>query len=108
MEMQRAGEGTRFVRLKVPPVLPGLVRVPDSESKFVFLSDLISANLLSLFPGMVAGEAHAFRVTRDADIDVRDDEAEDLLRALELKLRRAAFRHAGAIGSRGHNAEGHG
>ena len=82
---------TRFVRLKVPPVLPGLVRVPDSDSKFIFLSDLISANLLSLFPGMSAGEAHAFRVTRDADIDVRDDEADDLLRALELKLRRRRF-----------------
>ena len=82
---------TRFVRLKVPPVLPGLVRVPDSDSKFIFLSDLISANVLSLFPGMSVGEAHAFRVTRDADIDVRDDEADDLLRALELKLRRRRF-----------------
>jgi polyphosphate kinase len=82
---------TRFVRLKVPPVLPGLVKVPGSDSKFVFLSDLISANLLSLFPGMSAGEAHAFRVTRDADIDVRDDEAADLLSALELKLRRRRF-----------------
>jgi polyphosphate kinase len=83
--------GTRFVRLKVPPVLPGLVRVPNSDSRFIFLSDLISANLLSLFPGMSASEAHAFRVTRDADIDVRDDEAEDLLSALELKLRRRRF-----------------
>ena len=82
---------TRFVRLKVPPVLPGLVKVPDSDSKFIFLSELISANLLSLFPGMSAGEAHAFRVTRDADIDVRDDEAADLLSALELKLRRRRF-----------------
>ncbi len=81
----------RFVRLKVPPVLPGLVSVGNSNSKFVFLSDLISANLMSLFPGMIAGEAHAFRVTRDADIDVRDDEADDLLRALELKLRRRRF-----------------
>jgi polyphosphate kinase len=82
---------TRFVRLKVPPVLPGLVKVPGSDSKFIFLSDLISANLLSLFPGMSAGEAHVFRVTRDADIDVRDDEADDLLSALELKLRRRRF-----------------
>jgi len=82
---------TRFVRLKVPPVLPGLVRVSDSDSRFILLSDLISANLLSLFPGMSVGEAHAFRVTRDADIDVRDDEADDLLRALELKLRRRRF-----------------
>src|SRR5204863_4139377 len=84
-------DGARFVRLKVPPVLPGLVRVPDSDSKFVFLNDLISANLMSLFPGMSAGEAYAFRVTRDADIDARDDEADDLLRALEQKLRRRRF-----------------
>jgi polyphosphate kinase len=84
-------EGARFVRLKVPQLLPGLIRVGDSQSKFVFLSDLISANLMSLFPGMSVGEAHAFRVTRDADIDVRDDEAEDLLRALEQKLRRRRF-----------------
>jgi polyphosphate kinase len=81
----------RFVRLKVPPVLPGLVSVGNSGSKFVFLNDLISANLMSLFPGMIAGEAHAFRVTRDADLDVRGEEADDLLRALEQQLRRRRF-----------------
>lgn len=90
-DAKESAAATRFVRLKVPPVLPGLVKVPDSDSKFIFLSDLISANLLSLFPGMSAGQAHAFRVTRDADIDVRDDEADDLLSALELKLRRRRF-----------------
>lgn len=90
-ENEQAEKAVRFVRLKVPPVIPGLVRVPNADSKFVFLSELISANLMSLFPGMSAGEAHPFRVTRDADIDVRDDEADDLLRALELKLRRRRF-----------------
>ena len=81
----------RFVRLKIPPVLPGLIRVGDSSAKFVFLSDLVSANLATLFPGMQAGEPHPFRITRDADVDVREDEADDLLRALQQELRRRRF-----------------
>jgi polyphosphate kinase len=80
-----------FVRLKVPPVLPGLVPLADNETKYVFLSDLIGANLNHLFPGMRAETAHAFRVTRDADIDIREDEADDLLRALESELRQRRF-----------------
>src|SRR5229473_2507641 len=79
----------RFVRLKVPPLLPGLI--PIEKSKFVFLSEVIAANLGSLFPGMRAGRAYAFRVTRDADIEIREDEADDLLRALQQGLRRRRF-----------------
>ena len=85
------GETRRFVRIKVPPVLPGLIPVSEGQSKFVFLSDLISANLDSLFPGMLPDEAFVFRVTRDADLDIREDEADDLLRALEKELRRRRF-----------------
>jgi polyphosphate kinase len=81
----------RFVRLKVPPVLPGLVQVDGAETKFTFLSETISANLRSLFPRMHAGDAHAFRVTRDADVEIRDDEADDLLRALQEELRKRRF-----------------
>ena len=81
----------RFVRLKVPPVLPGLVPVREGQTKFVFLSELISANLDTLFPGMHSEDAHAFRVTRDADIEIREDEADDLLRALEVGLRQRRF-----------------
>lgn len=80
----------RFVRLKVPPVLPGLVQVND-EAKFVFLSEVIAANLGTLFPGMTVEHAHTFRVTRDADIDIREEEAEDLLRALQQELRKRRF-----------------
>src|SRR6266404_5495881 len=80
----------RFVRLKVPPVLPGLIPI-DKESKFVLLSEVIAANLGALFPGMHSGPAYAFRVTRDADIDIREDEAEDLLRALQVELRKRRF-----------------
>jgi len=80
----------RFVRLKVPPVLPGLIPI-EKESKFVLLSEVIAANLGALFPGMHSGPAYAFRVTRDADIDIREDEAEDLLRALQVELRKRRF-----------------
>ncbi len=82
---------TRFIRLKVPPVLPGLIQVDPKKTRYVFLSDLIAANLESLFPGVQAGRAYAFRVTRDADLDIREDEAEDLLRALERELRKRRF-----------------
>ena len=80
----------RFVRLKVPPSLPGLVHVND-ESKYVFLSEIIAGNLGSLFPGMIVEHAHMFRVTRDADLDIREEEADDLLRALQQELRKRRF-----------------
>lgn len=80
----------RFVRLKVPRVLPGLVEV-DGKNKFTFLSEVVSANLGALFPGMIVGQAYPFRVTRDADIEIREDEADDLLRALEQGLKRRRF-----------------
>src|SRR5438270_3351608 len=52
----------RFVRLKVPPSLPGLIQV-NGESKYTFLNDVIAGNLGSLFPGMIVEHAHTFRVT---------------------------------------------
>ena len=79
-----------FVRLKVPQTLPGLVQL-GPHSKYTFLNEIIEANLGALFPGMTLLEAHTFRVTRDADIDVREDEAEDLLRALQQELRKRRF-----------------
>jgi polyphosphate kinase len=84
------GREARFVRLKVPPVLPGLVQV-SREHKYVFLSEVITANLAALFPGMTVEQAHTFRVTRDADIDIREEEADDLLRALQQELRKRRF-----------------
>ncbi|MEA2204853.1 MAG: polyphosphate kinase [Blastocatellia bacterium] len=81
----------RFVRIKVPPLVPRLVAVPGAEAKFVLLGELIKANIRSLFPGMNTGEAHTFRLTRDADIEIREDEAEDLLHMLQEQLRRRRF-----------------
>jgi polyphosphate kinase len=87
----KSASETRFVRLKVPPVLPGLVAVGGEKHRFTFLNEIIAANRGSLFPGMHVGESHTFRVTRDADIDVREDEADDLLRALQTELRKRRF-----------------
>jgi polyphosphate kinase len=78
----------RFARVKVPPIVPRLVPVGDSGTEFTLLEEVIAANIHSLFPGMKIGEFHAFRVTRDADIEIREDEANDLLRVLEQELRR--------------------
>jgi polyphosphate kinase len=75
-----------FARVKVPPLLGRFV-TPE-EGVFVPLEDVIAANLDRLFPGMRIVEHHAFRVTRDADLEIDDDGAEDLLEALEDELRR--------------------
>ncbi len=90
-----------FARVKVPPLLPRLLRVepPAGESRladmystrFVPLEDLISANLDQLFPGMEVHEHYTFRVTRNEDLEVEEDDAENLLTALERELTRRRF-----------------
>lgn len=81
----------RFVRIKVPLVVPRLVPAGQFEAKFILMEDLIEANIDSLFPGMITGQCHRFRVTRDADIEIREDEAEDLLRVIQQELRQRRF-----------------
>jgi polyphosphate kinase len=81
----------RFVRIKVPLVVPRLVPVGKFGTKFVLLEELIEANLNSLFPGMITGKCHRFRVTRDAAIEIRENEAEDLLRLIQRELRQRRF-----------------
>jgi len=81
----------RFARIKVPPLVPRLVPVGKNSTKFVYLEDLIAANVESLFPRMRVSECHAFRVTRDADVEIREDEANDLLRTMEQTLRKRRF-----------------
>jgi polyphosphate kinase len=83
--------GPRFVRIKVPSLVPRLVPVGKLQTRFVLLEDLIEANCASLFPGMVVGKCHRFRVTRDADIELREDEAEDLLRVIQQEVRQRRF-----------------
>ena len=80
----------RIARVKVPSVLPRFVVMPDGE-RFVPLEQVIAAHLDALFPGMTIGEHDAFRVTRNADLAVEEDEADDLLVAVEMELRRRRF-----------------
>jgi polyphosphate kinase len=80
----------RFARVKVPPLLPRFVVMPDLE-RFVPLEQVIAAHLDQLFPGMDTVDSVAFRVTRNADLTVEDEEADDLLAAIEMELRRRRF-----------------
>ena len=81
----------RFVRIKVPSILPRLVPVGASSTRFVLLEEIIEANIRALFPGMEPGPCHRFRVTRDADIEIREEEAQDLLSVIQEELRRRRF-----------------
>ena len=82
----------RFVRIKVPSgVVPRLVPVGLSGMRFILLEELIDAHMQMLFPGMTIGDTYRFRVTRDADIEIREEEAEDLLRLLQEELRQRRF-----------------
>lgn len=81
----------RFVRIKVPSVLPRLVPIAASSFRFVLLEEIIEANIRTLFPQMEPGKCHYFRVTRDADIDIREEEAEDLLNVIKKELRQRRF-----------------
>jgi polyphosphate kinase len=74
----------RFARVKVPPLLPRFVVMPDGE-RFVPLEQVIAAHLDGLFPGMEILTHHPFRVTRDADFELEDEDA-DLLEAIESVL----------------------
>jgi polyphosphate kinase len=80
----------RFARVKVPGILPRFVPLGDG-STFVPLEQVVATHLDRLFPGMDVVEAHPFRVTRDADIELAEDEADDLLVAVEQELRRQRF-----------------
>ena len=87
--------GERFARMKVPGVLPRFVPCPpeagSSARGFVWLEQVIAANMESLFPGLQVLESYPFRVTRDADLEIQEDEASDLLQTVEQGLRRRQF-----------------
>jgi polyphosphate kinase len=98
--------GERFARLKVPAVFDRLLRIPSEEkaesyeslglvddaySNFVWLEEVIAANLDLLFPGMEIVAAYPFRVTRDADPEIEEDEAADLLATIQESVQRRHF-----------------
>jgi len=82
-------EATMFARVKVPPVLPRFIEA--SPNRFTPLEDVIAAHLGQLFVGMEVVEHHAFRVTRNQDLEIDDDISEGLLEALERELLRRRF-----------------
>jgi len=98
--------GQRFARLKVPAIFPRLLRVPseekaesyeslglvdDSATNFVWLEEVVTANLDLLFPGMQIVAAYPFRITRDADPEIEEDEAADLLAAIQESVQKRHF-----------------
>src|ERR1043165_7251063 len=95
--------GERFARVKVPDSLPALVPLTRSQKggkkrsrsrrkeSYVWIEEVIAAHLDALFPGMEIVEAHPFHVTRDADIAIKELEAEDLLETIEEGVRQRKF-----------------
>ncbi len=92
-----------FARVKIPDILPRLLRVekiiPKEErpangdffAKFVWIDDLIKSNLHILFPGIEIIQAHRFRITRNTDLEIQEDEADDLLELIEENIKRRRF-----------------
>ncbi len=82
-----------FARLKVPPMLPRFVEVPRAGEilRFIRLEELIANHLGDLFPGMEVLDHHAFRLTRNEDMVIEEDESENLIQALEAELMRRRF-----------------
>jgi polyphosphate kinase len=92
------GGRTKFARVKVPDVLPRFVPIPDALNPgvltFAFIEDVIRANMHELFPGTQLKSAHFFKIIRDADLDIEEAEADDLLESVDKSLKQ--LRH-GAI-----------
>lgn len=96
-------QSERFVRVKVPAVLPRLIPLtpnptqipaglmPSQCSCFVWIEQIIAANLYRLFPTELIREVHPFRITRNADFEIEEDEADDLLLAIEENIRQRRF-----------------
>ncbi|MGD9701804.1 MAG: polyphosphate kinase 1 [Acidimicrobiia bacterium] len=83
------GVERRFARVKVPQLLPRFL--PVGEDRMIAIEEVIAAQLAYLFPGMVLDEHLVFRVTRNADLTLEEEEADDLLEAVEVELRRRRF-----------------
>src|SRR6266850_1640830 len=91
---QRGGELLHAI-VQVPRVLPRLILLPrgkgeDEPWDYIYLSSLIKHHIADLFPGLLLDGAHAFRVTRNSDLYIDDEEADNLLRSIEQELRRSS------------------
>lgn len=93
--------GRHIARMKIPPVLPRFIQVPDADGspppssrrklRYVMLEDIIEANLDQLFPGKQIQASYSFRVTRDADFEVAATTGDSLLKAIERELDQRLF-----------------
>jgi polyphosphate kinase len=81
----------RLARIKVPTVIPRAVRLSGRNSEFVLLEEIIAANLTSFFPGVRISGSYLFRVMRDADVEIRELEAADLMASIEETIRLRRF-----------------
>ncbi|NBO63268.1 MAG: polyphosphate kinase 1 [Acidobacteria bacterium] len=90
-EGARTDEELRFARVKLAPNVPRLIPVEGDGFGFVLLEEVIAAHIEKLFPGMEILECQPFRITRDADIEIEEDEAGDLLKTMERQLRQRRF-----------------
>jgi len=92
----RHGGRTKFARVKVPGMLPRFIALPDGVSPmagttYVFLEDVIRRNVQELFPGTQVENAHLFRVIRDTDMVIQEDEADDLLETVDRGLKQLRY-----------------
>jgi polyphosphate kinase len=90
-EIPEEGDEPRFARVKLPPNVPRLIPLNGEGYCFALLEEVIAAHIESLFPGMRVLECQPFRITRDADIEIEEDEAADLLKTVEQQLRQRRF-----------------
>lgn len=80
-----------FVRIKIPPFVPRLIPVEKNSNKFVLIEDVIAEHVGLLIPEARTRACHLFRITRDADIELREEEAADLLQSMEQNLKQRRF-----------------
>ncbi len=102
--IQKPNGENHFARVKVPSILPRLLQIDNIleptktlgvngnfSATYIWLGDIIKENLNLLFPGMEIVEAHRFRITRDTDIELQEDEADDLLSVIEENIKQRRF-----------------
>ncbi len=80
-----------FVRVKIPSFIPRFVPISEPEGRFILIEDLLSANIKLFAPKAEPDSCYQFRITRDADIEIREAEAQDLLRTMEQNLKQRRF-----------------
>lgn len=99
IQIKKASGQKHFARVKIPSILPRLLNIGDlidgnyskNTFKYIWIGDLIHANLDKLFPGVEIAEAHRFRITRDTDLEIQEDEADDLLELIEENIKQRRF-----------------